>query len=41
MNQLTLQAANDMIKASFLEAKRLSLQPLSIVVLDAGGHVWG
>ena len=39
MDQLTLQAANDMIKASFLEAKRLSLQPLSMVVLDAGGHL--
>ena len=39
MDKLTLKQAQSIIEASFVESKRLSLQPLSIVVLDAGGHL--
>ncbi len=39
MSQLTLNQANAIIEASFVEAKKISLQPLSIVILDAGGHL--
>ena len=39
VNKLTLEQANNIIKASFFEGHQLSLQPLSIVVLDAGGHL--
>lgn len=39
MNQLTLEMANAVIEASFIEAKKLSLKPLSIAILDAGGHL--
>lgn len=39
MNHLTLEHANAIIEASFAEGKKLSLQPLSIVILDAGGHL--
>ena len=39
MNQLTLEQANAIIEASFIEGKKLSLQPLSIAILDAGGHL--
>lgn len=39
MNQLTLFQANKIIDASFVEAKKMSLQPLSILILDAGGHL--
>ena len=39
MDKLTLKQANSIIEASFFNAEQLSLQPLSIVVLDAGGHL--
>jgi uncharacterized protein GlcG (DUF336 family) len=35
----TLEMANRLIEASFLEAKKLTLKPLSIAVLDPGGHL--
>ncbi len=38
-HDMTLQLANEMILAAFQEAKKLSLQPLSIAVLDSGGHL--
>jgi len=39
VNTLTLANASAIIQAGFIEAKRLSLQPMSIAVLDAGGHL--
>ena len=39
MDKLTLKQANTIIDSSFIEGKILSLQPLSVVVLDAGGHI--
>ena len=39
MNRISLQQANIMIEAAFAEAARLRLKPLSVAVLDAGGHV--
>ena len=39
MNRISLQQANIMIEAAFAEAARLRLKPLSVSVLDAGGHV--
>lgn len=39
VDKLTLKHANAIIDASFAESKSLSLQPLSIVVLDAGGNL--
>lgn len=39
MNRLTLEKANAIIEAGFIESKKLSLQPMSIVILDPGGHL--
>ncbi|MGB3387231.1 MAG: heme-binding protein [Pseudaminobacter sp.] len=39
MPQLTLAKCNEIIASAFAKAKDLKLKPLSIVVLDAGGHV--
>jgi len=38
MNQITLAQANTIIAAAFAKGTELGLKPLSIVVLDAGGH---
>jgi uncharacterized protein GlcG (DUF336 family) len=39
MKQITLEKANAIIEAAFIESKKLSLQPMSVVILDAGGHI--
>lgn len=39
MTEITLEAARTMIAACFEKAAALGLKPLSVVVLDAGGHV--
>jgi uncharacterized protein GlcG (DUF336 family) len=39
MTLLTLAKANQIIDAAFAKAKSAGLKPLSVVVLDAGGHV--
>ncbi|MBB6123403.1 GlcG/HbpS family heme-binding protein [Sphingobium subterraneum] len=39
MTQLTLELANRVIAEAFKKASGLSLAPLSVVVVDAGGHV--
>ncbi|MDP3267798.1 MAG: heme-binding protein [Legionella sp.] len=39
MNRLTLEKANAIIQAGFNESKKLSLQPMSIAILDPGGHL--
>jgi uncharacterized protein GlcG (DUF336 family) len=39
MHKLTLKKANAIIEAAFLESQKLLLQPMSIVILDAGGHL--
>ncbi|MDP1604631.1 MAG: heme-binding protein [Legionella sp.] len=39
MNRLTLEKANAIIEAGFIESMKLSLQPMSIAILDAGGHL--
>jgi uncharacterized protein GlcG (DUF336 family) len=39
MGRLTLAHANDIITAAFAKGHALNLKPLSVVVLDAGGHV--
>jgi len=38
MPRLTLENANAIIAAAFAEGARLELKPLSVVVLDPGGH---
>lgn len=38
MAYISLDQANAIIKAAFVKGAELGLQPLSIVVLDAGGH---
>jgi uncharacterized protein GlcG (DUF336 family) len=38
MSRLTLANANAIIEAAFAEGARLKLKPLSVLVLDAGGH---
>ena len=38
MSRLTLANANTIIAAAFAEGARLGLKPLSVIVLDAGGH---
>lgn len=38
-DQLTLAQANAVIDGAFAEATRLQLKPLTVAVLDAGGHV--
>jgi uncharacterized protein GlcG (DUF336 family) len=37
--QLTLAYANTIIDAAFAKGQALGLKPLSVVVLDAGGHL--
>lgn len=39
MSAITLEQARTIIRAALDEGRRLGLAPLSIVVLDAGGHV--
>ena len=39
MSRLTLAQANAIITAAFAKGRELNLKPLSVVVLDAGGHV--
>ncbi len=39
MQQMTLEIADRIASVALAEARRLSLQPLTLVVLDAGGHV--
>ncbi|PSJ62291.1 GlcG/HbpS family heme-binding protein [Pseudaminobacter soli (ex Li et al. 2025)] len=39
MSPITLAKANAIIEAAFAKAKEADLKPLSVVVLDAGGHV--
>lgn len=39
MSALSLENANAIIEAAFLESSKLSLQPMSIAILDAGGHL--
>ena len=39
MTRLTLEQANTIIDAAFAEGRRLSLKPLSVAVLDPGGHL--
>ena len=36
---LTLEQSNNMIKAAFAKGKELELAPLTVAVLDAGGHL--
>jgi len=38
-HRITLAQANTIIEAAFAKGKELGLKPLSIVVVDAGGHV--
>jgi uncharacterized protein GlcG (DUF336 family) len=39
MSELTLEAARTMIAATRAKGREMGLKPLSVVVLDAGGHV--
>lgn len=39
MNQISLAQARTIIAAAFAEGDRLQLKPLSVAVLDAGGHL--
>jgi uncharacterized protein GlcG (DUF336 family) len=39
MSRITLAQANAIITAAFAKGRELNLKPLSVVVLDAGGHV--
>lgn len=39
MAEITLAKANKIINGAFAKAKELSLKPIAVVVLDAGGHV--
>lgn len=39
MSEITLAQANSIIEGAFAKAKELNLKPLSVVVLDAGGHL--
>jgi len=39
MSQITLEHARTIIDATLAEGKTMGLKPLSVVVLDAGGHV--
>lgn len=38
-HRITLDQANKIIAAAFAKGKELNLKPLSVVVVDAGGHV--
>lgn len=39
MAEISLAKANRIINASFAKAREMTLKPLGVVVLDAGGHV--
>lgn len=39
MTRLTLDHANTIVPAAFAKARELGLKPLSVAVLDAGGHL--
>lgn len=39
MSHITLDHANSIIAAAFAKGKELSLKPLSVAVVDAGGHL--
>lgn len=39
MTKLTLSTANDIIAAAFKKGEELGLKPLTVAVLDAGGHL--
>ena len=39
MNELTLENANRIIEAALAKARKMELPPLSVAVLDAGGHL--
>jgi uncharacterized protein GlcG (DUF336 family) len=39
MTDLTLAQANTIIEAAFAKSAELNLKPLSVAVLDAGGHL--
>ena len=39
MSRISLDQANTIITAAFAHGKQLGLKPLSVAVLDAGGHV--
>ncbi|MBS9716845.1 heme-binding protein [Pseudohalocynthiibacter aestuariivivens] len=39
MSEITLRKAKTIIRATLSKGKELGLKPLSVVVLDAGGHV--
>ena len=39
MNGVTLEQANAIVTAALAEGRRLNLMPLSVAVLDAGGHL--
>lgn len=39
MQQMTLEIADRIAASALAEGRRLSLQPLTVVVLDAGGHI--
>jgi uncharacterized protein GlcG (DUF336 family) len=38
-HSITLDQANKVIAAAFAKGKELNLKPLSVVVVDAGGHI--
>lgn len=39
MSQISLEQARTIVAGAFAEGKRLNLKPLSVAVLDAGGHL--
>jgi len=39
MSELSLQAAKTVIETAFAKGRELGLKPLSVAVVDAGGHV--
>lgn len=39
MSRITLEQANDIVAAAFAKGRELGLKPLSVAVLDAGGHL--
>jgi len=39
MNELSLAKAKTIIQGAFEEGEKLKLQPLSVIVLDPGGHM--
>ncbi len=39
MTRITLDQSNQIIAAAFAEGRKLGLKPLSVAILDAGGHM--